>query len=112
VAAALVAGSTGVALIPLAPAPYGLWAAAILFGGGLATLGVASGLFVFTLSGYSTVALVAVYRLTGDLVQVGGPAILGPVLDGIGYTATFLLVAGCGYLALLSLRFHPRPAKP
>ena len=111
-AAALIAASTGVALMPLAPAPYGLWAAAILFGGGLATLGVSSGLFVFTLAGYSTGALVAVYRLSGDIVQVGGPTLVGPLLDSVGYTAGFLIIAACGYLALLSLVLQPSRSTP
>jgi MFS family permease len=111
-AAALIAASTGVALIPISPAPYGLWAATILFGGGLATLGVSSGLFVFTLAGYSTGALVGVYRLSGDIVQVGGPILVGPLLDSVGYTAGFLIMAACGYLALLSLAFQRKPKPP
>jgi MFS family permease len=110
-AGALIATSTGVALMPLAPSPYGLWAATILFGGGLATLGVASGLFIFTLAGYSTGGLVAVYRLSGDLTQVGGPTLVGPLLDSVGYTGGFLIMAACGYLALLSLVLQ-RPRKP
>lgn len=111
-AGALVAASTGVALIPLAPAPYGLWAAAILFGGGLATMGVTSGLFIFTLSGYSTGALVAVYRLTGDLVQTFGPAVVGPLVDTVGFTNGFLAIAACGFLALFSLAMHARKPAP
>jgi hypothetical protein len=86
------------------PSPYGLWAVTIVFGGGMAVLGVAAGLFIFTLEGYSTSALVAVYRLTGDLVQVFGPAALGPVLDSLGYSASFWLMSACGFLALASLR--------
>jgi MFS family permease len=75
VAGALLATALPVALMPLVPTPWGLWVATIMFGGGLAVLGVASGLFIFTLEGYSTGALVGIYRLSGDLMQVFGPVV-------------------------------------
>jgi MFS family permease len=76
VAGALLVTSLAVAAMPLAPTPLGLWIAAIVFGGGLAVMGVASGLFIFTLTGYSTGALVGIYRLSGDVMQVFGPVAL------------------------------------
>jgi MFS family permease len=107
---ALAVTSIAVALMPLAPSPYGLWAVTIVFGIGMAVLGVAAGLFIFTLEGYSTSALVAVYRLSGDLIQVFGPAILGPIIDSAGYTVSFWLMAACGVLATFSLLRRARPA--
>jgi MFS family permease len=101
---ALVMTSISVALMPVVPSPHGLWAVTIIFGAGMAILGVAAGLFIFTLAGYSTSALVAVYRLTGDLIQVFGPALLGLVIDGLGYSTSFWMMAACGFLALTSLR--------
>jgi MFS family permease len=100
---ALIVTATSVALMPIVPSPYGLWAATIIFGAGMAVLGVAAGLFIFTLAGYSTSALVAVYRLTGDLVQVFGPAALGPILDSLGFKVSFWMLAACGFLAVFSL---------
>ena len=106
---AMLITSIAVALMPMVPTPYGLWAVSIVFGAGMAVLGVAAGLFIFTLEGYSTSALVAVYRLTGDLIQVFGPAALGPVLDNLGFRISFWLLAACGFVALLSVL--RRPAK-
>ena len=80
----------------------------IVFGGGLAVLGVASGLFIFTLAGYSTGALVGIYRLSGDVMQVFGPIVIGPVVDNFGFTVSFQLMAGFGLLALLSLALRAR----
>lgn len=56
-AGALLVTTLAVAAMPLAPTPRGLWAATILFGGGMAVLGVASSLFIFALAGNSTGAL-------------------------------------------------------
>jgi MFS transporter, DHA1 family, multidrug resistance protein len=112
VAGSLLVTAISVAAMPLAPTPWGLWAAAILFGGGLAVLGVASGLFIFTLAGYSTGGLVGIYRLSGDMMQVFGPMAIGPVVDGFGFTASFMLMAGFGLLALASLALRARPGKP
>ena len=70
-------------------------------------MGVASGLFIFTLAGYSTGALVGIYRLSGDVMQVFGPIAIGPILDAFGFTVSFLLMAGFGLLALVSLAVHP-----
>jgi MFS family permease len=111
VAGALLVTALSVAAMPLAPTPWDLWAAAIIFGGGLAVLGVASGLFIFTLAGYSTGALVGIYRLSGDVMQVFGPIAIGPVVDGFGFTTSFMLMAGFGLLALASLALRPRPGK-
>lgn len=108
---ALLVTSLSVAAMPLVPTPWGLWAATIAFGGGLAVLGVASGLYIFTLAGYSTGALVGIYRLSGDVMQVFGPIAIGPVLDGFGFTLSFLLMAGFGLLALGSLALRARPGK-
>ncbi|HVE74755.1 MAG TPA: MFS transporter, partial [Mycobacteriales bacterium] len=110
VAWSLLVTSLAVAAVPLVPTPHGLWLAAIVFGGGLAVMGVASGLFIFTLAGYSTGALVGIYRLSGDVMQVFGPVVIGPVLDAAGFTVSFLLMAGFGLMALASLAF--RPATP
>jgi MFS transporter, DHA1 family, multidrug resistance protein len=110
-AVTLLVTSLAVAAIPLVPTPYGLWIAAIVYGGGLAALGVASGLFIFTIPGYSTGALVGIYRLTGDIMQVFGPVVIGPVLDRFGFTVSFHLMAGFGLLALLSLAFRPGARK-
>jgi MFS family permease len=112
VAGALLVTSLAVAAIPLAPGPAGLWAAAIVFGGGLAVMGVASGLFIFTLAGYSTGALVGIYRLSGDVMQVFGPIAIGPILDAFGFSVSFLLMAGFGLLALVSLAVRPAARKP
>jgi MFS family permease len=109
VAGSLLVTSLAVAITPLVPTPYGLWAAVILFGGGLAVMGVASGLFIFTLSGYSTGALVGIYRLTGDLMQVFGPVLIGPILDRFGFTASAFVMAGFGLLAFASLALRPAP---
>jgi MFS family permease len=111
VAGALLVTSLAVAAMPLAPTPYGLWIAAIVFGGGLAVMGVASGLFIFTLAGYSTGALVGIYRLSGDVMQVFGPVVIGPILDTFGYTVSFGLMAGFGLLALASLALRPGPRR-
>ena len=70
-------------------------------------MGVASGLFIFTLAGYSTGALVGIYRLTGDVMQVFGPIAIGPILDAFGFKVSFLLMAGFGLLALASLALRP-----
>jgi MFS family permease len=112
VGVALVVTSATVALVPLMPVPYGLWAAVIAFGGGLAVLGVASGLFIFTLEGYSTGALVGIYRLSGDLAQVFGPVVFGAVLDGLGFGASFGLMAAFGMLAAVSVLMRPGRPKP
>jgi len=109
-AAALLTTSIAVALTPFVPSPYGLWAVTIVFGAGMAVLGVGSGLFIFTLEGYSTSALVAVYRLTGDLMQVFGPAVVGLILDAAGFSFTFSMMAACGLVALASLVRRPRQA--
>lgn len=113
VGVALVVTSATVALVPFMPVPYGLWLAVIAFGGGLAVLGVASGLFIFTLEGYSTGALVGIYRLSGDLAQVFGPVVFGAVLDGLGFGASFGLMAAFGMLAAVSVLVRvgrPQPA--
>jgi len=102
-AGSLVLAATGVALTPILPAPLGLWIAVSLFGAGLAVMGVASGLFIFTLGGYSTGMLVSIYRLSGDVMQVLGPMVVGPVLEAVGFEWAFFGMAGCGVLALLSL---------
>lgn len=112
VAVALLVTSLAVASVPFAPAPIGLWIAAIVFGGGLAVMGVASGLFVFTLAGYSTGALVGIYRLSGDVMQVFGPMAIGPILDAFGFSVSFLLMAAFGLLALVSLAIRPGARKP
>jgi DHA1 family multidrug resistance protein-like MFS transporter len=111
VAGAMLVTSLAVAAMPLVPTPWGLWAATIVFGGGLAVLGVASGLFIFTLAGYSTGALVGIYRLSGDMMQVFGPAVIGPVVDGFGFTASFLSMAAFGVLALASLALRAKSGK-
>jgi MFS family permease len=111
VAGAMLVTSLSVAAMPLAPTPWGLWAATIIFGGGLAVLGVASGLFIFTLAGYSTGALVGIYRLSGDIMQVFGPVAIGPVIDRFGFTASFLVMAVFGLMALGSLVLRARPSK-
>ncbi|MDP8921944.1 MAG: hypothetical protein M3O34_03605, partial [Chloroflexota bacterium] len=110
-AGALLLTSIGVALTPVLPPPLGLWIAVGLFGAGLAIMGVASGLFVFTLTGYSTAMLVSMYRLSGDLMQVLGPMAVGPVLEAIGFEWTFFGLAACGLLALLSLGIRRGGAK-
>ncbi|MGE3271835.1 MAG: MFS transporter [Chloroflexota bacterium] len=110
VAGALLVTSLAVGLMPVVPAPYGLWAATITFGGGLAVLGVASGLFIFTLEGYSTGALVGIYRLSGDLMQVFGPVVIGAVLDAMGFQVSFFTMAVCGLLAMASVSLRPRRA--
>jgi MFS family permease len=107
VAGALLMASLPVGMMPFVPAPYGLWITTIMFGGGLAVLGVASGLFIFTLEGYSTGALVGIYRLSGDLMQVFGPIVIGQVLDGLGFQASFVTMAVCGLLAMASLLIRP-----
>jgi MFS family permease len=104
---AMLITSLAVALMPVVPSPYGLWAATLVFGAGMAVLGVAAGLFIFTLEGYSTSALVAVYRLTGDLIQVFGPAALGPILDHLGFKVSFWMLAACGFFALASMLRRP-----
>jgi ACDE family multidrug resistance protein len=109
VAGALFAASVPVGLMPFVPTPYGLWFVTIMFGGGLAVLGVASGLFIFTLGGYSTGALVGIYRLSGDLMQVFGPVVIGAVLDALGFQASFVTMAVCGLLAMASLLIQPTP---
>ncbi len=106
-AVALIVTSVAVGMMPLVPAPYGLWGAVVVFGGGLAVLGVASGLFIFTLAGYSTGALVGIYRLSGDLMQVFGPVAIGPILDNYGFTASFLVMCGFGLVAAASLLLRP-----
>jgi MFS family permease len=103
VAGSLLVTSLAVAAMPFVPTPYGLWAASVVFGGGLAVLGVAAGLYVFTLAGYSTGALVGIYRLSGDVMQVFGPLAIGPILDAFGFQTSFLLMAGFGLLALASM---------
>jgi MFS family permease len=110
-AGSLLLASTGVALTPVLPPPFGLWIAVGLFGAGLAIMGVASGLFIFTLAGYSTAMLVSMYRLSGDLMQVLGPMAVGPILEAIGFEWTFYGLAACGLLALLSLGIRGRGAK-
>jgi MFS family permease len=109
VAGALLAASLPVGLMPFVPTPYGLWFATIMFGGGLAVLGVASGLFIFTLGGYSTGALVGIYRLSGDLMQVFGPVVIGAVLDALGFQVSFVTMAVFGLLAMASLLIRPTP---
>jgi MFS family permease len=108
VAGALLVTSLSVAMMPLAPPPWGLWASAIVFGGGLAVLGVGTGLYIFTLAGYSTGALVGIYRLSGDIMQVFGPAVVGPILDHFGFTVSFQVMAGFGLLALASMAIRAR----
>jgi MFS family permease len=103
VAGSLLVTSLAVAAMPFTPTPYGLWTASIVFGGGLAVLGVGAGLYVFTLSGYSTGALVGIYRLSGDVMQVFGPLAIGPILDAFGFQTSFLLMGGFGLLALASM---------
>ena len=103
VAGALLVTSLSVAAMPLVPDPYGLWAATIVFGGGLAVLGWRPGLYIFTLAGYSTGALVGIYRLSGDVMQVFGPIVIGPMVDEFGFRSSFLLMGGFGLLALLSM---------
>jgi hypothetical protein len=112
VAGALLMTSLPVGLMPIVPAPYGLWITTIMFGGGLAVLGVASGLFIFTLGGYSTGALVGIYRLSGDLMQVFGPVVIGQVLDRLGFQVSFVTMAVCGLLAMASLLIRPAPRQP
>lgn len=107
VAGSLLVTSLAVASMPFAPTPLGLWIASIVFGGGLAVMGVASGLLVFTLAGYSTGALVGIYRLSGDVMQVIGPIVIGPILDVFGFSVSFVLMAGFGLAALASLALRP-----
>ncbi|HZO33196.1 MAG TPA: hypothetical protein VFH48_45210 [Chloroflexota bacterium] len=102
-----VRSALAVAAMPFAPTPQGLWVAAIVFGGGLAVMGVASGLLVFTLAGFSTGVLVGIYRLSGDVMQVFGPMAIGPILDAFGFEVSFLLMAGFGLVSLLSLVIRP-----
>jgi hypothetical protein len=83
----------------------------IVFGAGMAVMGVAAGLFIFTLAGYSTGALVGIYRLSGDLMQVFGPAAIGPVIDGFGFTASFTIMGVVGLLAFASLALRPAAPK-
>ena len=45
-------------------------------------------------------------------MQVFGPAAIGPILDASGFTVSFLLLAGFGLLALLSLAVRPGAQKP
>ena len=78
-----------------------------MFGGGLAVLGVASGLYIFTLAGYSTGALVGIYRLSGDVMQVFGPMAIGPVLESFGFQVSFTTMAVFGLLAMASLLLRP-----
>ena len=66
-------------------------------------------LFIFTLGGYSTGALVGIYRLSGDLMQVFGPVVIGAVLDALGFQASFVTMAVCGLLAMASLLIRPAP---
>ena len=104
---ALLVTSLSVAAMPLVPTPYGLWIAVVVYGAGMAVMGVAAGLFIFTLVGYSTGALVGIYRLSGDLMQVFGPAAIGPVIDGFGYETSFTIMAALGLLALATLALRP-----
>ncbi|MCC7372544.1 MAG: MFS transporter [Chloroflexi bacterium] len=112
VAGALCVASVAVGLMPLVPTPYGLWAATVLFGGGLAVLGVGSGLLIFTLEGYSTGALVGIYRLSGDLMQVFGPIVIGAVLDALGFQVSFFTMAACGLLAIAGAYLRPGVRRP
>lgn len=111
-AGALLVTSLSIAAMPLVPAPYGLWVAVICYGAGMAVMGVAAGLFIFTLVGYSTGALVGIYRLSGDLMQVFGPAAIGPAIDGFGYEASFSIMAGLGLVALATLALRPGSPHP
>lgn len=106
-AGALVVTSLSIAAIPLVPVPYGLWASVLILGAGMAVLAVGSGLFIFTLQGYSTGGLVSIYRLSGDLMQVFGPAAVGPLVDGLGFTAACFAMSAFGLLALFSLMLRP-----
>ncbi len=108
VGVSLVVTSLAAASVPWVAAPYGLWLAVIVFGGGLAVLGVASGLFIFTLAGYSTGALVGIYRLSGDLMQVFGPMAIGPVLDNFGFVPSFALMGLFGLVAAVTVLVRPR----
>jgi hypothetical protein len=42
---------------------------------------------------------------------VFGPIAIGPVVDGFGFTASFMVMAGFGLLALASLALRARPGK-
>ena len=103
VAAAALLASGGIALMPLASGPIGLWSATLLYAVGLSTLGVAGALHVFTLPIQSTGMLVGVYRLSTDAVQVIGPLLVGPALDTFGFEPTLLGMAMLGLLALVGL---------
>ena len=103
VAAAALLASGGIALMPLASGPIGLWSATLLYAVGLSTLGVAGALHVFSLPIQSTGMLVGVYRLSTDAVQVIGPLLVGPALDTFGFEPTLLGMAMLGLLALVGL---------
>jgi hypothetical protein len=45
-------------------------------------------------------------------MQVFGPMVIGPVVDGFGFTTSFLSMAGFGLLALASLALRARSGKP
>jgi hypothetical protein len=74
-------------------------------------MGVATGLYIFTLAGFSTGAPVGIYRLSGDVMQVFGPMAIRPILDNLGFTVSFGLMAGFGLLALASLAIRVGRAK-
>ena len=60
-----------------------------MFGGGLAVMGVATGLYIFTLGRLLDGRAGAVYRTgPGDIMQVFGPMVIGPVMDSFGCTTT------------------------
>ena len=110
VAVAAVLTSLGLALMPSAPGAAGLWLATLLYAVGLSTLGVAGALHIFSLPLQSTGALVGVYRLSTDAIQVVGPLLVGPVLDVVGFRVTFFGMAVFGLLALVGL-LAPGPAR-
>ncbi len=103
VAASAVLAAMGIALIPHAPGPLGLWVATLLFGVGVSVLGVAGAVHVFTLPLQSTGTLIGVYRLSTDAVQAIGPLLVGPLLEAFGFQATFVGIALFGLLALVGL---------
>jgi MFS family permease len=92
-----------VAATSLVADPLWLWIASAFYAVFLSILGVAAALFVFTLKGFSTGALVGMYRLSYDLVQVLGPLMVGALIDQSGFGTTFLALAAAGLLVHVGL---------
>lgn len=99
-AAGLLLGAAGMALLAVAVGPATLLLAMVLLGGAGAALAVAPGAIVGDVVAGRGGTVVATYQMAGDAGAVAGPLIAGWLADGHGFPAAFVMAAVVATLPL------------